>query len=297
MKVLVSGASGLVGSALAPSLTGAGHTVRRLVRSEPSGESEFRWDPDSGGLDPAALDGVDAVVHLAGETIAGRWTAAKKERILKSREQGTSLLSEALARLERPPSALVCASGVDYYGDRGTEELTEESSPDGGFLAEVVKRWEAASEPAARAGIRVVPLRFGIVLSRDGGALRAMLVPFRLGLGGKFGNGRQYMSWIAIDDLVRVIERAIEDERLSGPVNAVAPGPVTNEEFTRTLGRVLRRPALFRVPGFALRLALGQFAVEGLLTGQRVVPARLRRVGHEFAHPELEEALRHVLGR
>jgi uncharacterized protein len=296
MKVLVSGASGLIGTALGNALAGEGHEVRRLVRSDPSAPAEFRWDPNAGQLDPAALDGVDAIVHLSGETVAGRWTAAKKARIRDSRVKSTSLLSEAVAGLERKPSVLVCASAIGFYGDRGEEELTEQSRGGAGFLADVVRQWEAASEPAERAGVRVVRPRFGIVLSRDGGALQAMLIPFRLGLGGKFGSGHQYMSWIAIDDLVAVIARALGDEQLHGAVNAVAPNPVSNEEFTRTLGRVLRRPAFFRVPAVALRLALGQFAVEGLLSGQRVFPARLREAGYELRHPRLEEALRHVLG-
>jgi uncharacterized protein len=297
MNVLVAGASGLIGSALAPALTAGGHSVRRLVRSEPRGDQEFHWDPARGDLDPAALQKVDAVVVLSGETVAGRWSARKRERILQSRLRTTRLLSEAIAGLEHPPSVLVGASAVGYYGDRGAEEVTEESAPGAGFLADVVRQWEAASEPAERAGIRVVRPRFGHVLSATGGVLARMLLPFRLGLGARLGSGRQYMSWIAIDDVVGVICDALVNDRLSGPVNAVAPNPVTNKEFTKTLGRVLHRPAVLVLPRFALRLALGELADEGLLAGQRVVPMRLRAAGHDFRHPQLEEALRHVLER
>lgn len=296
MNVLVTGSHGLIGSALIRALETGGHSVRRLVRAEPAKESEFQWDPEHGRIDARALDGVDAVVHLAGETVAGRWTASKKRRILESRVKSTQLLSDALAKLERPPPALVVASAVGYYGDRGEEPLTEESAPGSGFLADVVKQWEAASEPAERAGIRVVRTRFGIVLSAAGGALKTMLPPFRLGVGGKLGTGRQYMSWVGIDDVVGAIHLALTDERLSGPVNVVAPEAVRNEEFTRTLGRVLRRPTVLAVPAPALRLALGEFANE-TLGGARVLPAKLEDAGYEFRDPSLEAALRHALGR
>jgi uncharacterized protein len=296
MNVLVTGSHGLIGSALRPALETGGQSVRRLVRAEPAKESEFQWDPEHGRIDARALDGVDAVVHLAGETVAGRWTASKKRRILESRVKSTQLVSDALAKLERPPPALIVASAVGYYGDRGEEPLTEESAPGSGFLADVVKQWEAASEPAERAGIRVVRTRFGIVLSAAGGALKTMLPPFRLGVGGKLGSGRQYMSWVGIDDVVGAIHLALTDERLSGPVNVVAPEAVTNEEFTRTLGRVLRRPTVLAVPAPALRLALGEFANE-TLGGARVLPAKLEAAGYEFRDPRLEAALRHALGR
>jgi uncharacterized protein len=296
MNVLVTGASGFVGSALVPALTTGGHSVRRLVRRVPAGADEYRWDPSAGDVEPAALEGLDAVVHLAGETVAGRWTDDKKERILRSRVNGTRTLSEALAGLEGRPRVLVTASAIGYYGDRGDEQLTEQSSSGDGFLAEVVREWEAASGPAEQAGIRVVRLRFGIVLSPAGGALKTMLTPFRLGVAGRLGSGRQWMSWISIDDVVGAIQHALVTDELAGVANTVAPNPVTNAEFTKTLGRVLGRPTLLPVPGAALRLALGEFSQEAL-SSTRVVPRRLLESGYEFRHPDLEQALRHVLGR
>jgi uncharacterized protein (TIGR01777 family) len=266
------------------------------VRAVPAAGEEYRWDPAAGTVDPAALEGLDEVVHLAGETVSGRWTDAKKERILRSRVDGTRTLSEALAGLERRPRVLVQASAVGYYGDRGAEQLTEDSPPGDGFLSEVVREWEAASRPAEEAGIRVVRLRFGIVLSPAGGALRTMLRPFRLGVGGKLGSGRQWMSWVSIDDVVGAIRHALATEELAGVANTVAPNPVTNAEFTKTLGRVIGRPTLLPVPGAALRLALGEFSQEALAS-TRVVPRRLLETGYEFRHPDLEQALRHVLGR
>lgn len=296
MNVLVTGASGFIGSALVPTLEAGGHTVRRLTRGAPTRQGEYRWDPQVGTIDPQALAGLDAAVHLAGETVDGRWTAAKKERIVHSRVDGTRTLSGALARLEPRPRALVCASAVGLYGDRGDEELTEASAPGERFLAEATKEWEAASRSAEEAGIRVVRLRFGIVLSPAGGALRRMLVPFRLGLGGRFGSGRQWMSWVSIDDVVGAIGRALLAEELAGAANTVAPSPVNNAEFTKTLGRVLRRPTILPVPALALRIVLGEFAGE-LLSSVRVVPRRLTEIGFEFQDPELEPALRRLLGR
>jgi uncharacterized protein len=296
MNVLVTGASGFIGSALVPALTSDGHSVRRLVRGVPAGADEYRWDPAAGDVEPAALEGPDAVVHLAGETVAGRWTDDKKERILRSRVNGTRTLSEALAGLERPPGVLVTASAIGYYGDRGDEQLTEQSSSGDGFLAEVVREWEAASRPAEEAGIRVVRLRFGIVLSPAGGALKTMLTPFRLGVAGRLGSGRQWMSWVSIDDVVGAIQHALVTGELAGVANTVAPNPVTNAEFTKTLGRVLGRPTLLPVPGAALRLALGEFSQEAL-SSTRVLPRRLLESGYEFRYPDLEQALRHVLGR
>ena len=270
--------------------------MRRLTRKTPSTAGEYRWDPAAGDVEPAALDGTDAAVHLAGETVAGRWTADKKERILRSRVDGTRTLSEALASLARPPRVLVCASAIGYYGDRGNETLTEESASGDGFLAEVVREWEAASRPAEEAGVRVVRLRFGIVLSPAGGALRTMLRPFRLGAGGRLGSGKQWMSWVAIDDVVGAIDHALTTDELAGVANTVAPNPVTNADFTKTLGRVLGRPTLFPVPAPALRVALGEFSQE-TLSSARVLPKRLLESGYEFRCPELEPALRHVLGR
>ena len=298
----VTGASGLVGSALVTGLTSAGHRVVRVVRgagaASVAGQRLARWDPESGALEPSALAGADAVVHLAGESVAGgRWTEAKKRRIRSSRVDVTRRLAEALLRLERPPRLLVSASAVGYYGDRGSEILREDSAPGPGFLAEVCREWEAATDPAARAGIRVVRLRIGMVLSRRGGALGAMLTPFRLGAGGPVGSGVQWVSWIAIDDLVGAILHALATESLAGPVNAVAPEPVTNRELARTLGRVLRRPALLPLPAVAARLLFGQMADELLLASARVEPARLRATGFTFRHARLEDALRHELGR
>jgi len=303
--VAVTGSRGLVGSALAPALAAAGHRVLRLVRGAAAapaapavGARVARWDPESGALDSSALAGVDAVVHLAGESVAGgRWTEAKKRRIRSSRVDGTRSLAASLARLERPPRVLVSASAVGYYGDRGAELLREGSAPGTGFLAEVCQEWETATEPAARARIRVVRLRIGMVVSRRGGALAAMLTPFRLGAGGPVGGGTQWVSWIAIDDLVGAILHALDTASLAGAVNAVAPEPVQNRELARTLGRVLGRPALLPLPAFAARLLLGQMADELLLASARVEPARLQATGFAFRHPTLEDALRHELGR
>ena len=295
MRLLVSGATGLVGTALGER-AGRDHEIVRLVRSAPAGAAEYRWDPLAGSVDPAALAGVEGIVHLAGETVAGRWTESKKQRIRDSRVLGTRALAAAAAAADPRPRVMVCASAIGFYGDRGDERLTEESPPGEGFLAQVVQEWEAAAEPAHAAGIRVVHLRFGIVQSAKGGALRTQLPLFRLGLGGRVGGGRQYVSWVAIDDVVRAIEHALGSERLSGPANVTAPGPVTNAEYARTLGRVLNRPALLPAPAPAVRVALGEFAGE-VLDGQRVLPARLAADGFGFAHPELEGALRHVLGR
>jgi uncharacterized protein len=296
MTVLVTGASGFIGTALVPALTTGEHAVRRLVRGVPAGQDEYRWDPAAGDIEPAALDGVDAAVHLAGESVAGRWTDDKKERILRSRVDGTRTLSEALAGLERPPRVLVTASAIGYYGDRGDEVLTEESAAGEGFLAEVVREWEAASRPAEEAGIRVVRLRFGIVLSPGGGALKTMLTPFRLGVAGRLGSGRQWMSWVSLDDVVGAIQHTLTNGELAGVANTVAPNPVTNAEFTKTLGRVLGRPTLLPVPGLALRLVLGEFSQEAL-SSTRVMPRRLLESGYEFRYPVLEQALRHLLGR
>jgi hypothetical protein len=296
MNVLVTGSGGLVGSALVPALGRAGHRVRKLVRRVPGGGDEARWDPAGGTIDRAGLDGLDAVVHLAGESIAaGRWTASRKARIRDSRVEGTRLLCEALAGLDKPPAALISASAVGYYGDRGNEVLVEDSPPGAGFLPNLCCAWEAATQPAAERGIRVVLLRIGVVLSPKGGALARMLPAFKLGLGGRIGHGRQYLSWITLDDLVGVIRRVLADGNLSGPVNAVSPNPATNLEFTRALGRALSRPTIFPMPAWVARLAFGEMADALLLASARVRPERLLHIQHEFHHSTLETAFRHLL--
>ncbi|SOD04078.1 hypothetical protein SAMN05216486_1232 [bacterium JGI 053] len=294
MRVAVAGASGLLGSALVRRLAADGHTVLRMVRRAPRGADEVRWDPTAGRVDAAALEGVNAVVNLAGENVAERWTPARKARIRESRAGATRLLATTLAGLKRKPRVLVNASAVGLYGDRADERLDETSAAGGGFLAEVVREWEAAAEPASAAGIRVVLPRFGVVLSARGGALAKMLTPFRLGAGGTLGSGSQWMSWISLDDAVALMELAIHDERLTGPVNAVA-GAVTNQQFAHTLGHVLNRPSLVPVPAFALKLAFGEMAGETILASQRAEPRVLTQLGYSFVHPELEGALRAAL--
>jgi len=296
MKIAVTGASGLVGSALVAALEDGGHRVVRLVRRQPEGDGEVRWDPAAGVLDPADLEGVDAVVHLAGESIAsGPWTRERKRRIRDSRVDGTRLVASAVSAMAEPPRTLVSASAVGYYGDRGDRVLDEDAGPGEGFLAEVCQGWEAAADPARERGVRVVHPRIGMVLAADGGALAKMLLPFRLGVGGVLGPGDQYMSWIGLGDLVAVILHALGDGDLEGPVNAVAPAPVTNREFTRTLGRVLHRPTILPAPALALRLLLGEMAEELFLASTRAVPARLEGHGFTFRHPDLEGALRQQL--
>ena len=300
MRVAITGSTGLVGSAAVTVLSAEGHEVVRLVRRLPApGEKAVRWDPAQREVDAAGLEGLDAVIHLAGENVgSGRWTAARKTAIRDSRVNGTRLLCETLAGLARPPKTLVCASAVGIYGDRGEESLTEESSPGTGFLAGVAREWEAASEPAARKGIRVVTLRIGMVLSPKGGALSRMLPLFRAGLGGVIGGGSQYVSWVALDDLPFIILHALQCADLSGPVNAVAPRPVTNREFTEALGKALSRPTPIPVPAFALRLAVGREMADALLLASaRVVPRRLEETGYRFRFPDLGEALRHLLGK
>jgi hypothetical protein len=296
MKLLVSGSGGLIGSELIPSLSKAGHHVLRLVRRPTGGPGEVGWDPDRGSIDAGALTGVQAAIHLAGENIAARrWSDAHRTRIRESRKRGTLLLAKALAGLPEPPLVMISASAVGYYGNRGDRLLTEDSGSGSGFLPEVCREWESATWTAAEAGTRVVCLRLGIVLTRQGGALARMLPAFRCGLGGPLGNGRQYWSWITVDDVIGIIERALLETALVGPVNAVVPNPVTNAEFSRSLADVLRRPAFLPVPAALLRLVLGEMADELLLASARVLPSRLLAVGYRFKHPELEAALRHLL--
>lgn len=297
MKILISGASGLIGSILKPFLSTGGHTVYQLERHSSSDPHSIFWQPHSGEIEQDKLEGLDAVIHLAGESVMGRWSTDKKERILKSRVQGTRLLVDSLSRLKEPPKVLICSSAVGYYGDRGSEVLTEAASAGKGFLAEVCQAWEAEAARATEAGIRTVMARTGIVLSAQGGALATMLPPFQLGLGGKLGTGRQYMSWIGIDDMIRAFYHCLYTESLSGPVNFVAPNALTNSRFTESLARVLRRPAFFQVPQFALALAMGQSADEMLLASTRVEPGQLLNSGFVFDYPQLEAALRHELGR
>jgi len=294
MKVVISGASGLVGKALANALQGDGHEVVRLVRREP-GSGEIRWSVLEQTIDASALEGCDAVIHMAGAPIADkRWTEARKAVIRDSRVDGTRLLAQALAGLEKKPAVLVSGSAVGFYGACGDEEVTEDTAAGTGFLAEVCSAWEQAAQPAADAGIRLVWLRTGVVMAEEGGALAKMLPAFKMGVGGPMGSGRQYLPWIALADHVRAIRHCIDSD-LSGPVNATAPNPVPQREFASTLGRVLRRPAFAPAPAFALKLLLGQMADEALLTGQRVVPKALLASGFEFEFGKLEPALRSML--
>lgn len=290
--VAVTGASGFVGTALVSALEAEGSRVLRLVRRDSTASNEVAWDPEGDRIDSARLEGVDAVVHLAGESIAtSRWSAERKRRIRESRARGTTLLARALAGLAVKPRVLVSASGVGFYGDRGDDELTEADAQGTGFLAEVAAAWEAAADPARDAGIRVVHPRLSLVLHPNGGALEKMLPPFRLGLGGQLGHGRQWMSWCSLDDVVGIIRAAMADERMSGPVNAVSPNPVRNAEFTRLLGAALHRPAIAAVPAKVLELMFGELAKEALLVSQRAIPARLLALGYAFRDPELGPTL------
>jgi uncharacterized protein (TIGR01777 family) len=298
MNIAITGSSGLVGTALIDVLKADGHLMRQLVRRPAGDDDEIYWDPAAGTIESAKLRGIDAIVHLAGENLAAhRWTEAAKARIRDSRILGTRLLCQTLARLPTRPSVLVSASAIGYYGDRGEEQVDESSPPGRGFLAELCQKWEAETHVARDADIRVVNLRLGVVLSPEGGALAKMLTPFKLGVGGVIGSGRQYLSWITLDDAVRVIQFALAAAAVCGPVNAVAPRPVTNLEFTKTLGRVLGRPTVFPMPAFAARLAFGEMANEMLLSGVRVEPRALSTAGFEFRYPQLEPALRSMLDR
>jgi len=298
MKILVTGSTGLVGTALIDSLETNGHQVLRLVRRTPrNAATEIEWHPEQGRVaNQDAFEGLDAAVHLAGESVAeGRWTPEKKARIRESRVQGTTLLAETLAKLQRPPRVFASASAIGIYGNRGDEVLSEESAPGKGFLAGVCCEWEQATAAAEEIGIRVAHLRFGIVLSSKGGALAKLLTPFKLGAGGKIGNGKQWMSWIAIDDVIAAIHTVISADDMNGAVNLVAPNPVTNAELTETLGRVLERPTLLNVPAFAARIAFGEMADALLLSSARVQPVKLLESGYVFKHTQLEGALRHIL--
>ena len=294
MKVAVTGSSGLIGSALVPALSGAGHSVLRIVRRPAAAADEITWDPAGGAIDAGALAGVDAVVHLAGANIGTRWTEAKKRAILESRTAGTKLVAETVAALHPRPRVLLCASAVGFYGDRRDEVLTEESSKGDGFLSDVVAAWEVAAQPARDAGIRVVHLRHGLVLARDGGALGKLLLPFKLGVGGPVGSGEQWWSWVAMEDVTGAYLHAL-DSALTGPVNLVAPGATRNRDFVKVLGRALHRPAIAPFPGFAVRVLLGEMGDELLLSSMRILPTALETSGYAFRRRELADALEHEL--
>ena len=298
MDVAISGASGLIGTALTASLRADGHRVLRLTRGGITGDDVIGWDPEAGRIDAPALEGIDAIVHLAGEGIGEqRWTDEQKRRIRDSRVRGTAVLAAAVASRERKPNVFVSASAIGYYGNRGDEVLTEQSAPADDFLAEVCVAWEAETRPASEAGVRTVILRNGIVLDAHGGALAKMLLPFKLGIGGRQGSGKQWMSWITLADEVGAIRHTIDQDSVRGPVNMVAPNPVTNAEFARTLGHVLHRPTVLPTPMLPVKLRFGAELVEALLLGsQRVAPAQLQVTGYEFGSPTLEPGLRQVLG-
>lgn len=292
MRILISGASGLVGTATAGALRADGHEVARFARQKgASSPGDVRWDPASAFIDAQTMEGADAIVHLAGAGIAdARWSEARKKVLRDSRMNSTRTLVDAIAQLQQKPRVLIAASGVGYYGDRGDETLTESSSNGNGFIAALARDWETQSLRAESLGLRVVMLRFGMVLSAHGGALPRIVTPFKLGVGGRLGSGKQWISWIALEDATGVIRSVLEDEKLSGPINVVTPNPVRNAEFTTALARVLHRPAIFPVPGFALRLALGEMADELLLVSQRVNPRKLVTQGYAFRFPDLDAA-------
>jgi len=293
-KILVSGSSGLIGAALLPALRTSGYEITRLVRGTASGNERIAWDP-ARPLAPESVSGFDTVVHLAGESIVGRWTEAKKRRILQSRVQGTRNLAEALAAVPQRPRLLISASAIGYYGDRGNEVLNEESAPGAGFLPDVCREWEAATGAAVDAGIRTVQMRTGVVLSAAGGALRKMLPPFKMGVGGRIGDGQQWMSWIDVQDMVGAIHHILKSDLLQGPVNMVAPKPVTNAEFTATLASVLSRPAIFPMPAFVVKLAFGEMGETVLLGSQRVEPGQLVMRSYPFRFSCLRASLENIL--
>lgn len=296
VKIAITGASGFIASSLIPSLIASGHEVHPMVRSQQkSTAGTIFWNPDTAYVNTPELEGINVVIHLAGEPIVGRWTPTKKESIRNSRVRGTRLISEALCQLRKPPELLIAASAIGYYGDRDDHWLTEDSDPGAGFLADTCVEWELATEVAQRHGIRVVLLRNGMILSPKGGALAKMLTPFKMGVGGKLGSGKQYVSWIVLDDLITIVHHLLANETIAGPVNAVAPNPVTNKVFTKTLAKVLGRPAIFPVPAFAVRMMFGQMGEEVLLAGTRIKPDRLLHSGFHFHFPDLEPGLRHLL--
>lgn len=296
MKILLGGSHGLVGTALVTALEKEGHECFRLVRHAPASKTEVEWSPDRYSIALARIEGFDAVINLAGESIAdGRWNEDKKRRIRDSRVKGTKLLGDALANLTVPPKTFISASAIGYYGNKGDEILTEASPAGDDFLAHVCAEWEQATGLATEKGIRVVNTRFGVILDTKGGALAKMLTPFRMGVGGKIGSGKQWMSWIALDDVIEGIKFALAQDSISGPVNFVAPNPVTNAEFTKTLGQVLSRPTLFPVPAFAVRLLFGEMGEALLLGSERVAPKRLMAEGYQFQYSQLEEALAKIL--
>lgn len=298
LNVAITGSSGMLGSALRHFLTTGGHKVTRVVREPVDDGNTVLWDPKQEQFNPAALAGVDAVVHLAGENIGeSRWSEARKQRILESRIKGTRLLAETLAAMPEPPKVLISASAIGVYGDRGDEWLNEASTTGDDFLSEVVQAWESALQPAIDAGIRVVKLRFGVILSLAGGMMSRLHLPYQMGVGGVVGSGDQYLSWIAIDDVIGIINHALLNEQVSGLYNAVAPQPVTNRAFTKTMGHVMNRPTIFPLPGFVVKLVFGEMGESLLLYGQRVSSQKLQQTGYKFLYPELESALRHVLGR
>ena len=298
MKIAITGTTGLVGSELVPFLQAGGHEVLKMVRNKAqSSPTQVYWNPDTGEIEANKLEGIDAMVHLAGDNVAdGNWTPAKKQRIKESRTKGTKLIADTLANLQNPPKTFVSASAIGYYGERGSQTLDETASAGEGFLTDVCKEWEAACKPAKDKGIRTVNMRVGIVLSPKGSALGKMLPIFQLGGGGILGNGKQYMSWIAIDDLIGALYHAINTPSLSGPVNATAPSPATNSEFTKVLGKVLWRPTIAPVPGFGVKMLFGEMGETLLLGSTRVLPKALIDSGYQFLFPDLEGALRHVLG-
>jgi len=296
VRILISGASGPIGAALVPFLQTREHMVKRLVRTSATGQDQILWDPTR-PLPPDSVSGFDAVIHLAGESIVGRWTAGKKQRIRDSRTQGTGHLAQALVEAPQRPRVFISASAIGYYGDRGDEILREDSPSGGGFAAEICRQWEAATQPARKAGMRTAQMRFGVVMSADGGALPKMLPPFRLGLGGRLGTGHQWWSWVAVQDAVGAIDHVLNHDALQGPVNTVAPNPVSNAEFTKTLASIISRPDLFPMPAVAVRLVFGQMGTELFLASQRVEPAKLIGSGYQFRYPDLRQTLEEILRR